>query len=145
MRAFLRSRAQKFVSWLSSPAPLQLLSVAETTSSSETSFTVAAPASGAAVTRGEKVERRREGSMGDKPSAKMDFTKAKLNAVEANWKQWGIRNSMSTAKLNAISANKKQWGIQAPSAYGENVIQRRIGNIDPAGMSVHHFVPKCVC
>jgi len=144
LRAFLRSRAQKFVSWLSSPAPLPLLSVPETTSSSETSVTVAAPASGAAVTRGEAVERWREGSMGDKPSAKMVFTKAKLNAVEANWKQWGIKNSMSTAKLNAVSANTKQWGIP-PSASGENVIQRHIGNIDPAGMSVHHFVPVSIC
>ena len=144
LRAFLRSRAQKFVSWLSSPAPLPLLSLPETTSSSESSVTVAVPTSGAAVTLGEAVERRREGSTGDKPSAKMDFTKAKLNAVEANWKQWGIKSSMSTAKLNAVSANKKQWGIQAPSASRENVIQRLIGNIDPAGISVHQFVPVCI-
>jgi hypothetical protein len=51
---------------------------------------------------------------------------------------------MSTAKLNAVSANTKQWGIP-PSASGENVIQRHIGNIDPAGMSVHHFVPVSIC
>jgi hypothetical protein len=50
--------------------------------------------------------------------------KAKLNAIEANQKQWGIGGAASPqaappkaeaalpkAKLNAVEANQKQWGI----------------------------------
>jgi len=92
------------------------------------------------------VELRPEGhSAADKPLAKMEFTFAKLNAVEANWKQWGIQTKTATAKMNAVEANKKQWGIRVPSSPAEGASQRRVGSTRPAGNACARMNHASVC